>query len=274
MHTLQGKIAIITGGASGIGAGTCRRFIDHGATVVIADVDDARGTELSAELGPAASYTHVDVTREADIAAVVEDTAARFGRLDCMVNNAGRVGSWTYVEDTTVQEWDATFALLCRSVFLGIKHASRIMRDQESGSIVNTASVAGLRSGYGPHPYGAAKAAIIQLTRSSAMELAEYGVRVNAVTPGGVATRIVGHGANLESAELDESVDSVRQSLRNFQPIRRSGEPDDIASATAFLASAAADFITGQNIVVDGGLMLGRKWPKVYADEARAASTR
>lgn len=274
MHSLPGKVALVTGGASGIGAGVCRHFVDAGAFVVVADVDEERGRSLAEELGDAAVFRRVDVTREEDIAAAVTDTAATRGRLDCLVNNAGRMGSWRFAEDISAEEWDEAFRLLCRSAFLGIKHASRVMRDHGGGSIVNTGSVAGLRAGYGPHPYGAAKAAVVQLTRSSAVELAPHGIRVNAMTPGGVATRIVGHGAGLTGSALDDSAERVRESLRDFQPVPRSGEPQDLAAVAAFLASDASSFLTGQEIVVDGGLSLGRAWPPEIQAHARKASSR
>jgi NAD(P)-dependent dehydrogenase (short-subunit alcohol dehydrogenase family) len=190
-----------------------------------------------------------------------------------MVNNAGRVGAWTFLEDTSLDEWENGFAMLARSAFLGTKHAARVMRDQGSGSIVNVSSVAGVRTGFGPHPYSAAKAAVLQLTRTAAVELAEYRIRVNALIPGGVATRIVGHGAGLEDDALDRSVDAVRRSLTNFQPIPRAGEPEDLAHAAAYLASDDSTFVTGQSLGVDGGLTLGKKWPSNYREEAKAAST-
>jgi NAD(P)-dependent dehydrogenase (short-subunit alcohol dehydrogenase family) len=267
---LDGKTALITGGASGIGAGICRHFAAAGASVVIADVDEERGRALAGELGDRAAFHRVDVTSEDDIAAAVTEAAARTGRLDCMVNNAGRVGTWRFVDDITADEWDAAFRLLCRAVFLGIKHAAPLMCEAGGGSIINTGSIAGLRAGDGPHPYGAAKAAVMQLTRSAAVELAPRNVRVNTITPGGVATRIVGHGARLEGRALDDSVERVRQSLRDFQPIPRSGEPEDLAAAAAYLASDAAGFVTGQEIVVDGGLSLGRAWP----EDIRAHATK
>ncbi|WP_067680059.1 glucose 1-dehydrogenase [Nocardia miyunensis] len=272
MMELNGKVAVVTGGASGIGAATCALLARSRARVVVTDVDDARGEAVAAELGENALYLHADVTREQDFAAAIRTATERFGRLDAMVNNAGRVGAWTYLEDITLEEWDATFAVLARSAFLGTKHAARVMREQGSGAIVNISSVAGLRTGFGPHPYGASKAAILQMTRSAARELAPLGVRVNAVTPGGIATRIQGHGAGLEGEALDASIDNVRQGLRTFQPIPRAGEGADIAGAIAYLVSDAASFVTGQNIVVDGGLTLGKGWPSNYRAEADATA--
>ncbi|GAA4484509.1 glucose 1-dehydrogenase [Rhodococcus olei] len=271
MAELHGKVAVVTGGASGIGAATCALLAERGARVVVTDIDDARGEAVAAALGEAGVYLRTDVTREDDIAAAVEAATEHFGRLDAMVNNAGRVGAWTYLEDTTADEWDASFAVLARSAFLGTKHAARVMRGQGFGSVVNVSSVAGVRTGFGPHPYGAAKAAVLQMTRSAARELAEFHVRVNAVTPGGVATRIVGHGAGLHGDALDASVAGVRKGLASFQPIPRAGEGEDIAGAIAYLISDAASFVTGQNIVVDGGLTLGKAWPGNYRAEADAA---
>ncbi|MGV0834343.1 glucose 1-dehydrogenase [Mycolicibacterium thermoresistibile] len=272
MNDLDGKVAVVTGAASGIGAATAREFVARGGRVVLADIDDERGVPLAAELGANSVYLHTDVCREADVAGAVAAAVEKFGRLDCMVNNAGRVGRWTFLTDTPVSEWDDVFTLLARSVFLGIKHAARVMREQNSGSIVNIASVAAVRTGFGPHPYGAAKAAALQLTRSAAAELAEFMIRVNALVPGGVATRIVGHGAGLAGADLDRSVAAVRESLHKFQPIPRAGEGEDVAHAVAFLASDQSSFITGQELGVDGGLTLGRRWPANYLAEAQAAA--
>ncbi|MFV2177597.1 glucose 1-dehydrogenase [Actinomadura sp. LOL_016] len=271
---LEGKTALVTGGASGIGAGICRRFVNEGARVVIGDVDEPRGRSLAEELGERAEFRRLNVMNEDDVRNAVAETVSRTGRLDCMVNNAGRMGKWRFVQDITADEWDDAFRLLCRAVFLGIKHAAPMMCRTGGGSIVNTGSIAGIRAGYGPHPYGAAKAAIMQLTRSTAVELAPHGVRVNTIVPGGVATRIVGRGARLEGRALDDSVDRVRESLRDFQPVPRSGEPEDLAAAAAFLASDAAGFITGQEIVVDGGLSLGRPWPPDIRAHAEKGSDR
>ncbi|WP_439032247.1 glucose 1-dehydrogenase [Gordonia terrae] len=272
MKGLDGKVAVVTGGASGIGASTCTMLTARGARVLVTDIDDDRGEALAITLGDHAVYRHTDVTREDDIAAAVRAATARFGRLDAMINNAGRVGQWAYITDTSAAEWDSTFTVLARSAFLGTKHAARVMRAQGFGTIVNISSVAGVRTGFGPHPYGAAKAAVLQLTRSAARELAEFGVRVNAVTPGGVATRIVGNGAGLDGDALDASVEAVRRGLASFQPIPRAGEGDDIAGAIAYLVSDDASFVTGQNVVVDGGLTLGKAWPGNYRAEADAAA--
>lgn len=249
---------MITGGASGIGEATCRRFVGLGASVIVADIDAARASALADELGDRARAVVTDVTSEDDVSAAVAAAVDTFGALDVMFNNAGRVGPWQPIDEVDVDEWDRTIAVLARSVLLGIKHAARVMKPAGHGSIVNTASVAAVRSGFGPHPYGAAKAAILQLTRSAATELAEHRIRVNTVIPGGIATRINGHAAGLAGDDLDRSVDRMRDGLARFQPYPRAGEPDDIAGLVAFLASEAAEFITGETIRVDGGLLAGR----------------
>jgi NAD(P)-dependent dehydrogenase (short-subunit alcohol dehydrogenase family) len=268
----DGKVAVVTGGSSGIGAGICSRFAAEGARVVIADVDGERGEALAGELGSNAVYRRVNVTSDDDIEAGVAPAVDVFGRLDVMVNNAGRVGVWHYIEDATVEEWDQVLQLLLRSAFLGIKHAATAMRLSGGGSIINTGSVAGIRAGFGPHPYSAAKAGLLGLSRSAAVELAPYNIRVNTIIPGGVATRIVGYGAKLEGAALDASVDAVRRGLASFQPVPQAGEPEDLAAAALFLASDGSTFMTGQEMVVDGGLSLGREWTEDIQVHARKAS--
>lgn len=262
MIQLGGAAAVITGGASGIGAATARRFVELGASIVIADVDDQRGEQLASALGPAAAFRHTDVCFEEHIASAVDHAVERFGRLDCMFNNAGRVGGWDRLDELAVDEWDAMFGVLTRSVFLGTKHAARVMKPAGHGSIVNTASIAALQSGFGPHPYSAAKAAVLQFTRTAAVELAADGIRVNAVIPGGIATRITGHADGLEGESLDRSVDRMRRGLAGFQPWPRAGEPEDVASVVAFLASNASEFITGEAVRVDGGALAGRPMPR------------
>ena len=260
MSRLPGKVALITGGASGIGEATVRLFVAEGAAVTIADIQDERGRRLAAELGERTAYAHTDVSREADLEAAVADTVHRFGRLDCIFNNAGYGGVGGRIEAVTVAGFDETIGVLLRGVLLGMKHAAPVMKRQGGGSIISTASVAGLRSGFGPHVYSAAKAAVIQLTRTVAMELGEHNVRVNCICPGGIATPIFGKGLGMSVEEADALVPLMKGVLENVQPIKRAGLPEDIAHAALWLASDDSTFVNGEALVVDGGLSGGRSW--------------
>ncbi len=273
MPRLAGKVALITGGASGIGEATVRLFVDEGAAVVVTDIQDAAGRALAADLGARAVYVHADVSVEADVATAVRETLARFGRLDCLFNNAGAAGVQGSIEEIAVDGFDATVALLLRSVFLGMKHAAPVMKRQGAGSIISTASVAGLRAGFGPHVYSAAKAGVVHLTRSVAMELGEHGVRVNCICPGAIATPIFGKSFGLSAERAEQTIPLMKGILEMVQPIRRSGVPDDIARAALWLASDESTFVNGEALVVDGGLTGGRLWSEVQqrADMLRAA---
>jgi NAD(P)-dependent dehydrogenase (short-subunit alcohol dehydrogenase family) len=257
---LAKKVALITGGASGIGEGTVRLFVTEGATVMIADIQDERGQRLAAELGDRAAYAHTDVSREADVQAAVADTVGRFGRLDCIFNNAGYGGVGGRIEAIPIDGFDATIGVLLRGVLLGMKHAAPVMKRQGGGSIISTASVAGLRAGFGPHVYSAAKAAVIQLTLTVAMELGEHNIRVNCICPGGIATPIFGKGLGMSAEQADAIVPLMKGVLESVQPIKRSGLPEDIAQAALWLASDDSTFVNGHALVVDGGLSGGRSW--------------
>ena len=188
MGRLDGKVAVITGGASGIGEATARLFVAEGSRVVIADIQDARGAAVAAELGASSVFLHADVTSEDDVRSAVDRAVTTFGRLDCMFNNAGLLGTVGPVEDIPVDEYELTMQVLLRSVFLGMKFASPVMKAQGSGSIISTSSVAGIIAGDGPHIYATAKAAVIQITKSVALELAEHRIRVNTICPGATVT--------------------------------------------------------------------------------------
>jgi len=257
------KVALVTGGASGIGEATVRLFVEEGASVMLADIQDDRGRRLAGELGSRAGYVHADVSREADVQAAVDETCKRFGRLDCIFNNAGYAGVGGRIDEIPADGFDATMGVLVRGVFLGIKHAARVMKTQGSGSIISTASVAGLRTGFGPHVYSAAKAAVIHLTHSVAMELGESGVRVNCICPGGIATPIFGKSVGFSQDRAEEIIPLMKGVLENFQPIKRPGLPEDIARAALWLASDESGFVNGHALVVDGGLIGGRLWSEV-----------
>jgi NAD(P)-dependent dehydrogenase (short-subunit alcohol dehydrogenase family) len=260
---LANKVALITGGASGIGEGTVRLFAREGASVVIADILDEQGQRLAAELGARAAYVHTDVSREPDVQNAVAEAVKRFGRLDCIFNNAGFGGVGGRIEAVDIAGFDQTIGVLLRGVLLGMKHAAPVMKRQGSGSIVSTASVAGLQAGYGPHIYSAAKAAVVHLTRSVAMELGESGVRVNCICPGGIATPIFGEAVGVSGAEAARVAETMKTLLVARQPIQRAGLPEDIARAALWLASDDASFVNGHALIVDGGLIGGRMWSVV-----------
>jgi len=258
MGRLDDKVAVITGGASGIGEASVRLFVEEGAEVVVADVQDERGGRLASELG--AEYVHADVTREEDVEAAVSHAVDVYGRLDCMFNNAGIAGAVGPIESVTVEAFDRTVAVLLRGVFLGVKHAAPVMRAQGGGSIINTASVAAVRTGYGNHVYSAAKAGVVQFTRSVAMELGEDNVRVNCVLPGFIPTPMIARARGVPLGEADGKLDVITEAFREAQPIRRPGHPDDIAKAALWLASDDSGFVNGHALVVDGGVSGGRMW--------------
>jgi NAD(P)-dependent dehydrogenase (short-subunit alcohol dehydrogenase family) len=259
---LEGKVAVVTGGASGIGAGTVRRFVAEGARVVLGDIDEARGNRLAAEVGPAAVFLRVDTGVEADVRALMALAVSRFGRLDCVFNNAGIGGVSGPIDETDLGEpYQRTVGVLFTGPLLGMKYAAPIMRAQGSGSIISTASVAGVAGGMGPHVYSALKAAVINLTRSVALELAPFGVRVNAICPGGIATHIFAPGFPRAGLVVGEDVDVpelMRPGLARMQPIPRAGEPEDIANMALFLASDESSFVSGQAFTVDGALTAGK----------------
>ncbi|MEC7827081.1 MAG: glucose 1-dehydrogenase [Actinomycetota bacterium] len=254
MNRLDGKVAVITGAASGMGAATARLFASEGARVLVTDMDDEKGQNIAEELGDNGDFFHVDVSREEDIASAIVHSTSTWGRLDVMFNNAGFGGARGPIESISEDDFDLTVDVLLKGVFFGMKHASPVMKEQGSGSIISTASVAGLQAGESPHLYTATKAAVIHLTKSVALELGQEGIRVNAICPGVVATPLA-HGP------LDEERrEKFRDRFGRHQPIGRVGEPEDIAQAALFLASDDSTFITGTAMVVDGGANSGRAW--------------
>ncbi len=265
MGRLDNKVAVVTGGASGIGEATVRRFVHEGAKVVIADLQGEVAERLAGELGPAAKAVRCNVAREADVRAAIDAAVAEWGRLDILFNNAGFGGAMGPLDETTVEEYDLTMDVLLKSVFLGVKHASPIMKAQGSGSIVSTASVCAFEAGVGAQLYSVAKAGVVMMTKAAALELAEFGVRVNAVCPGYIATPLAAgrpHTGN-ERERVDAAVDRLRARNSDNQPLHRSGEPEDIANMVLFLASDESQWVTGQAMVVDGGLLSGRPWRKL-----------
>src|SRR6516164_6507339 len=256
---LENQVAVVTGGARGIGAGIVRRFVEEGARVVFSDLLNQEGKVLEEELGQNAAFYLADATSASDTEALIKFAVERFGRLDCVVNNAGAGGEGGPIAETSVEGFDRSIVLLLRGPFLGIKYG--VPRMQSGGAIINIASVAGLAGGYSPHAYCAAKFGVVGLTKSVALELAERGIRVNAICPGGIATAIFAAAVpDLPEELVERTPEIVEPWISERYPIGRSGFPADIANAALWLASSESSFVTGHALGVDGGITAGRRW--------------
>jgi len=246
---LDGRVAIVTAGGSGIGAATARRFTQEGASIVVADISGKRAEEVTAGItanGGKAVPIKMDAADPEGVQATIKLALDTYGRLDIMFNNVGQA-MVAPLEEITLENWNRVLAVNLTSTFLGIKYSLPIMRKQGKGAIVNTASVSGTRGDYGISSYNAAKAGVINLTRSAALENARYNIRVNCVCPGGINTRAV----QMLGKEKEEE---FRRVQGEAHPIGRMGEPEEIANTVLFLASDESSFITGEAIVADGGL--------------------
>lgn len=277
MGRLAGKVAVITGGASGIGRGTVQRFVAEGAKVLIADIRDAEGQALADELGANAAYHRCDVLREADIEATMAKAVEVFGGLDILFNNAGAGGSRETLAEMTGEAWDFTQDLLLRSVALGIRYAIPHMKARNGGAIVNTASIAGTQAGAGPIAYSVAKAGVIHLTKVAAAELARDRIRVNAICPGLILTEIFTPPDMVPPAMAQMIKAGMRQTAPDAQPLERAGEPLDIANAALFFASDESAFVTGVSMLVDGGMHVGPRqaWdPQMRAERQQQMEAR
>ncbi|MDC3962137.1 glucose 1-dehydrogenase [Polyangium jinanense] len=251
MQRFERKVALVTGAASGLGAAAVRRLHAEGAVVVITDVAVDRGEALAAELGARAEFTALDVTQEAQWIAVLDAVVAKHGRLDVLVNNAG-VGIVGDVESTTLEQWRFVHTVNTDGMFLGCKHAIRLMKERGGGSIVNLSSVAGIIGAPNLVAYSSSKGSVRTFTKSVAMHCARkgYGIRVNSVHPAFIDTPMV-------DAMVARSEDPARAKvgLAKSIPLGKLGEPEDVAAAIAYLASDDAKFVTGTELLVDGGLL-------------------
>ncbi|NWG44934.1 MAG: glucose 1-dehydrogenase [Alphaproteobacteria bacterium] len=259
---LEGKVAVITGGASGIGRGTVELFVEEGARVVCADVQEDYGVALAQRLGPACQFLRTDVTRESDIKAAIDFAMAEFGRLDCLFNNAGSGGPAADFEEMDAAAFESVMNLHVRAAMFGIKHAAPAMRASGGGSIISTASVAALGTNYGPMLYSVAKAAIVHTTKMAALRYGPENIRVNCICPGFIITAIFARGLGFGQEDAERTYDMLRKGASEAQAIGRPGEPRDIAEAALYLASDNSGFVTGQALVVDGGLTTGLAGPR------------
>ena len=266
MGKLDGRVAVITGSASGIGRATAIRFAGEGAAVVIADLNREGGEAAvrdCKENGGNAVFQLTDVSREENVKGAIDRAVKEFGKLNVIYNNAGLGGAVGPLEKVTADNWDKSFAILLRAVFLGIKHATPELRKSGGGSINSTASIAGLRGAAGLHAYCAAKAGVISLTRSASIELAKDKIRVNCICPGLIATPLT---YNM----LPGGEQTASQLFAGFQPWPRSGRPEDIAAMALFLASDDSDFVSGQAMVVDGAATSGMGAGNLQQSQASA----
>jgi NAD(P)-dependent dehydrogenase (short-subunit alcohol dehydrogenase family) len=254
---LTGKVAVITGAASGIGRGTVDLFVKEGAKVIAADIQDDKGARLEEQHGKSLRYVRCDVTKEGDIKAAIDLAVKSFGRLDCLFNNAGLPGPLENAELVTAEGFDSVMHLHVRGAMFGIKHAVPFMREQGGGSIISTASIAGLQNGFGPYLYSVAKAAIVHMTKHAAAQLGPMNIRVNCICPGLIATPIFAKAIGLATQVADQTVTAIVDAAKNAQPIPKTGMPEDIAEAVLYLASDGSRFVNGHALVVDGGITVG-----------------
>ncbi len=252
-----GKTVVITGAASGIGLESTRLFAREGAVVYAADINDEIGRSLASEIDGDVRYQHCDVCSTEDIKALMDRAAAETGGIDVVFNNAGAGGARGKIHEIEPGDWDRTMDLLLRSVAFGIRYAVPHMMDRPGAAIVNVSSVAAVGPGYSPTAYAVAKAGVLHLTKMAAADLAQFGIRVNAIQPGFINTNIFTSSLEIPDEQKEMAKGFIAQMSSNAQPVKRGGQPRDIAEACAYLASEAAGFVTGTSLIVDGGITIG-----------------
>jgi NAD(P)-dependent dehydrogenase (short-subunit alcohol dehydrogenase family) len=260
VNELKGKVAIVTGGASGIGRGVVEKFLTEGARVVIADVEVDRGQVLASELGSDAFYRQADVSDPDQVGALVAAAVEKFGGLDIMVNNAGVSGTMhrRFLDDD-LADFHRIMAVNVLGVMAGTRDAARQMAAGHGGSIINMTSIGGIQAGAGVMTYRASKAAVIQFTKSAAIELAHYEIRVNAIAPGNIPTPLLKTSAlNMDAEQLERYEAGIRETMRADRPLKREGTPDDIAEAALYFAAERSRYVTGTVLPVDGGTVAGK----------------
>jgi NAD(P)-dependent dehydrogenase (short-subunit alcohol dehydrogenase family) len=259
-NELEGKVAIVTGGASGLGEGLARRFAAEGAKVLIGDIDRDAGVALAKDIGADAYFVEADVSHLEQVSALVSTAVERFGGLHVMVNNAGVSGTMhSSFFDEDFADFEKIMAVNLRAVVAGTRDAARHMRDHDGGSIINITSIGGMLAGGGVMTYRASKAAVIQFTKSAAIALAHYEIRVNAIAPGNIRTAIVRKSAAGEDLEkLEQFEEKIREQMRNDRPLKREGTVDDVAEAALYFATDRSRYVTGTVLPVDGGTVAGK----------------
>lgn len=251
---LENKVAVITGGAMGIGAATASRFVKEGCKVVIGDIQRGPGEAFAAQFDDQAAFAVCNVTQEDDVAALVDLAISRFGKLDIMFNNAGIVGAVGPIDTTPAEEWNASLAVLINGVFFGMKHAARVMKPAARGSIISMASTAGLMGGLGPHAYAAGKHAVVGMTKNVAAELCHVGIRVNAIAAASMATPMVANVLTGDPSNIEEA----KRILAEVSPLHgRAGLAEDVANAALWLASDESGYTTGHTLTTDAGATIG-----------------
>jgi NAD(P)-dependent dehydrogenase (short-subunit alcohol dehydrogenase family) len=255
---LADLVAVVTGGTRGIGEGIARRFVEEGAHVVFSGRSEEKGKALEEELGKNVAFYRADAASATDTEALMNFAVKHFGRLDCVVNNAGVAGEGGPIAKTSVEGFERSIALLLLGTFFGIKYSVPHMK---TGTIINISSISGVTAGYSPHAYTAAKFGVVGLTKSVALELAQDGIRVNAICPGAVPTAIFAAVLpEMPTDLIERAPEIVEPWAAEDKPLGRAGLPLDIANAALWLASSESSWVTGQAIVVDGGLTAGRPW--------------